>query len=168
MQADFKLSHIAIRVLSDLTSIHLCMIAALAISVLHPGLIATRMQLRPEDAVHYYVSVFLLLSLLFPAVFLLSGQYSNSSTDGVPKGTTLFRGIAISLLLFSIVSFALNRRQQTPQGYIPLFCGLAILSLWLPRIVKGTLHRKSVRKASDIVRRPKPDGDRKSVCRERV
>ena len=158
MQADFKLSHIAMRVLSDLTSIHLCMIAALAISVLHPGLISTRTQLRPEDAVHYYVSVFLLLSLLFPAVFLLSGLYSNSPTDGVPRGISFFRGVALSLLLFSIVSFALYRRQQAPQGYIPLFCGLAIISLWLPRIVKGALRRKSEMKASDIVRRPNHDG----------
>jgi nucleoside-diphosphate-sugar epimerase len=157
MQADFKLSHIAMRVLADLTSIHLCMIAALAISVLHPGLIATRIQLRPEDAVNYYVSVFLLLSLLFPAVFLLTGLYSNSPTDGLPRGTTLFRGVALSLLLFSIVSFALYRRQQAPQTYIPVFCGLTILSLSLPRIVKGALERKSQMKASDIVRRPKPD-----------
>jgi nucleoside-diphosphate-sugar epimerase len=158
MQADFKLSHIAMRVLSDLTSIHLCMIAALAISVLHPGLISTRIQLRPEDAVHYYFSVFLLLSLLFPAVFLLSGLYNNSPTDGVPRGITLFRGVALSLLLFSIVSFALYRRQQAPQGYIPLFCGLAIISLWITRIVKGALRRKSEMKASDIVRRPNHDG----------
>ncbi|HWY93116.1 MAG TPA: NAD-dependent epimerase/dehydratase family protein [Chthoniobacterales bacterium] len=157
MQADFKLSHIAMRVLSDLTSIHLCMIAALAISVLHPGLISTRIQLRPEDAVHYYFSVFLLLSLLFPAVFLLSGLYSNPPTDGVPRGITLFRGVALSLLLFSIVSFALYRRQQASQGYIPLFSGLAILSLWLPRIAKGGLRRKSKMKTSDIVRRPNHD-----------
>src|SRR5580704_6333755 len=157
MQADFKLSHIAMRVLSDLTSIHLCMIAALAISVLHPGLISTRTQLRPEDAVHYYVSVFLLLSLLFPAVFLLSGLYSNSPTDGVPRGITLFRGVALSLLLFSIVSFALYRRQQTPQGYIPLFCGLAVFSLALPRLVKAALQQKLQAKPAAIVRRPSSD-----------
>src|SRR5579863_4531628 len=108
MQADFKLSHIAMRVLSYLTRIHLCMIAALAISVWHPGLIATRMQLRPEDAVHYYISVFLLLSLLFPAVFLLSGLYTHGTGYERPGFVTLFRGVALSLLLFSIVSFALN------------------------------------------------------------
>lgn len=158
MQADFKLSHIAMRVLSDLTSIHLCMIAALAISVLHPGLISERIQLRPEDAVHYYISVFLLLSLLFPAVFLLSGLYGDSSTGEVPKAGAFFRGVALSLLLFSIVSFAIYRRQQTAQGYIPLFCGLAILSLLLPRVVRGSMQRKSEMKAGDIVRRPNPDG----------
>ena len=32
---DFKLSHVAVRVLADLTSIHICMIVALAISVFH-------------------------------------------------------------------------------------------------------------------------------------
>lgn len=158
MQADFKLSHIAIRVLADLTSIHVCMIAALAISVLHPGLISTRMQLRPEDAVHYYIAVFLLLSLLFPAVFLLSGLYSRSPVDGVSGGMTLFRGVALSLLLFSIISFAFYRRQDAPHAYIPLFCGLAIFTLYLPRIVKRVLQKKSEIKVGDIVRRPKADG----------
>jgi hypothetical protein len=120
-QDDFKLSRVAVRVLADLTSIHLCMIAALAVSVLHPGLISARMQLRPEDAVHYYVSVFLLLSLLFPTVFLLSGVYTHSPGDDGRGIISLFRGVALSLLLLSIVNFALYRRQQAPQGYIPLF-----------------------------------------------
>src|SRR5580700_11801544 len=158
LQDDLKLSHVAARVLADLTGIHVCMIAALAICVLHPGLISARMQLRPEDAVHYYVSVFLFLSLLFPGVFLLTGLYTHSQGHEGSRMVSLFRGVALSLLLFSIVSFALYRRQQTPQGFIPLFCGLAIISLWLPRIVKGALRRKSEMKASDIVRRTNPDG----------
>jgi hypothetical protein len=77
MTEDFKPSHVAVRVLADLTSIHACMIAALAICVFHPALIMAKMQLRPDEAVHYYLSVFLFLSLLFPAVFLLSGLYKH-------------------------------------------------------------------------------------------
>jgi len=157
MQNDFKLSHVAVRVFADLTSIHACMIAALAICVLHPALISARMQLRPEDAVHYYVSVFLFLSLLFPAVFLLSGIYTRAPGHEGPRVITLFRGVAISLLLFSIVSFALYRRQQAPQGYIPLFCGLAVFSLALPRMFKGALRQKSETKPRAIVRRPSSD-----------
>jgi nucleoside-diphosphate-sugar epimerase len=158
MQDDFKLSHVAVRALADLTSIHVCMIAALAVSVLRPSLIYMRMQLRPEDAVHYYVSVFLFLSLLFPAIFLLSGLYTHSSVYRRPRTITLFRGIALSLLLFSIVSFALYRKQQAPQGFIPLFCGLAIFSLVLPRMVNRALRRKSETKAGAIMRRSNPDG----------
>jgi nucleoside-diphosphate-sugar epimerase len=154
MQADFKLSHVAVRVLADLTIIHACMIAALAMSVLHPGPISIRMPLRPEDAVHYYVSVFLSLSLLFPAVFLLNGLYTQPSGHEGPKIIALFRGVVLSLLLFSIVSFALNRHQQAPQGYMPLFCGLAVLSLALPRIVKHSLVQKSETKSKTITRRP--------------
>jgi len=74
---NFKLSHVAVRVLADLTSIHVCMIAALVIAVTHPGLLSARVSLRPEEAVHYYTSVFLFLSLIFPAVFLLSGLYTR-------------------------------------------------------------------------------------------
>jgi nucleoside-diphosphate-sugar epimerase len=157
LQDDFKLSRIAVRVLADLTSIHVCMIAALAISVLHPGLISARMQLRPEDAVHYYVSAFLFLSLLFPAVFLLSGLYTHSPGYEGPGIITLFRGVALSLLLFSIVNFALYRRQQAPQGYIPLFCGLAVFSLALPRVIKVAWQQKFETKPRAIVRRPSSD-----------
>lgn len=158
MQNDFKLSRITVRVLADLTSIHVCMIAALAICVLHPGLISARMPLRQEDAVNYYVSVFLLLSLLFPAVFLLSGFYSYSANEEGPRVLTLFRGVALSLLLFSIVSFALNRRQQAPRGYIPLFCGLAVFALAIPRLFKGALRQQSRAKGRAIARRPSSEG----------
>jgi nucleoside-diphosphate-sugar epimerase len=157
LQDDLKLSHVAARVLVDLTGIHVCMIAALAICVLHPGLISARMQLRPEDAVHYYVSVFLFLSLLFPGVFLLTGLYTHSQGREGSRMVSLFRGVALSLLLFSIVSFALYRRQQTPQGYIPLFCGLAVFSLALPRLVKAALQQKLQAKPAAIVRRPSSD-----------
>ena len=157
LQDDLKLSHVAARVLGDLTSIHICMIAALAISVLHPSLISARTQLRPEDAVHYYVSVFLFLSLLFPGVFLLTGLYTHPHGHKGPVMVSLFRGVALSLLLFSIVSFALHRRQQTPQGYIPLFCGLAVFSLALPRLVKAALQQRFQVKSGAIVRRPSSD-----------
>lgn len=158
LQDDFKLSHVAARVVADLTSIHACMIAALAIGVLHPGLMSAGMQLRPEDAVHYYVSVFLFLSLLFPAVFLLSGLYTHSRGYEGPGVITVVRSIALGLLLFSIVNFALYRRQQAPQGYIPLFCGLAVFSLALPRMVKGALKQRFDVKTRAMVRRPSSDG----------
>jgi len=158
MRDDFKLSHIAVRVLADLTSIHVCMIAALAITVLHPGLLWARMQLRPDDAVHYYVSVFLFLSLLFPAVFLLSGLYTYVPGDRGPRTITFFRSVALSFLLFSIVSFALHRRQPTAQGYIPLFCVLAVFALAIPRMLKNTLRKKLETNSTAIVRRRSSDG----------
>lgn len=158
MQDDFKLSHVAGRVLADLTSIHVCMITALAVSVLHPSLISARLQLRAEDAIHYYVSVFLFLSLLFPAVFLLSGLYTDRSGDERPRTITLFRGVALSLLLFSIISFALYRRQQTSQGYIPLFCALAVFSLALPRLIESAWSQRFNTKPKSIARRATSDG----------
>jgi nucleoside-diphosphate-sugar epimerase len=112
------------------------MIAALAITVMHPGLISPRTPLRAEDAAHYYVSVFVFLSLLFPAVFMLSGLYTRSKEDGKPLGARVFRAIALSLLLFSVASFALSRRQQLPQTYIALFCALAAIALALPRMLR--------------------------------
>jgi len=155
---DFKISHVALRVLADLTGIHVCMIAALAISVFHPGLISGRMQLRPEEAVHYYVSVFLFLSLVFPAIFLLSGLYTHASDYEGPRLITLFRGVALSLLIFSIINFALFRREAEQQGYIALFCGLAVFSLALPRMLRSSLRRNLRDKPAAMVRRPHSDG----------
>jgi nucleoside-diphosphate-sugar epimerase len=158
LQDDLKLSHVAARVLADLTGIHVCMIAALAISVLHPSWISARLQIRPEDAVHYYVSVFLFLSLLFPGIFLLSGLYTHAPAHEGHRMVPLFRGVALGLLLFSIISFALYRRQQIPQGYIPLFCGLAVFSLALPRMAKSALRKTFAAKSAAIVRRPSSEG----------
>ena len=139
---NFKLSHVAVRVLADLTSIHICMIAALVIAVTHPGLLSARVPLRPEEAVHYYTSVFLFLSLLFPAVFLLSGLYTRPRSYEGNRTAALFGGVVLSILLFAIVNFALYRHQQAPQGQILLFCGLAAVSLVLPRILKAALQQR--------------------------
>lgn len=155
---DFNLSHIAVRVLADLTSIHVCMIAALAIGVFHPGLLTVGMQLQPEEAVHYYISFFIFLSLLFPAVFLLTGLYTHSTGYQANRTGTLLRSVAIGILLFSIANFALYRRQQTPHAYILLFCGLATISLVSPRILKGALQQKFKMRPASIARRPASTG----------
>src|SRR5580704_15148003 len=110
---DFKLSHVAVRVLADLTSIHVCMIVALAISVFHPSLVTARIQLPPEEAVHYYISFFVFLSLVFPAVFLLTGLYTRSPEYQANRAGTLFRSVAISILAFPrMLKGALQQRLE--------------------------------------------------------
>ena len=151
---DFKLSHVAVRVLADLTSIHVCMIVALAISVFHPSLVTARIQLPPEEAVHYYISFFVFLSLVFPAVFLLTGLYTRSPEYQANRAGTLFRSVAISILVFSIANFALYRRQQSPHAYLLLFCGLAAISLAFPRMLKGALQERLEMRPAPIARRP--------------
>jgi nucleoside-diphosphate-sugar epimerase len=155
---NFKLSHVAVRVLADLTSIHICMIAALVIAVTHPGLLSARVPLRPEEAVHYYTTVFLFLSLLFPAVFLLSGLYTRPRNHEGSRAAALLGGVVLSILLFAIVNFALYRHQQAPQGQILLFCGLAAVSLVLPRILKAALEQRFEVKARSSPGRPSSQG----------
>ena len=155
---DFKLSHVAVRVLADLTSIHICMIVALAISVFHPSLITARMQLPPEEAVHYYISFFVFLSLVFPTVFLLTGLYTHSPEYQANRTGTLFRSVVISILFFSIANLALYRRQQSPHAYLLFFCGLAAISLAFPRMLKGALQQRLEMRPAPIARRSAPAG----------
>jgi nucleoside-diphosphate-sugar epimerase len=160
MHDEFKLSQVAVRVVRDLVSIHACMIAALAITVLHPGIMSARAPLRPEDGVHYYVSIFVFLSLIFPAVFMLSGLYTYSAEQGKRRSAQVFRAVALSLLLFSVASFALSRRQQIAQGYIPLFCALTVVALALPRLLERHTDKNFSAQShySTHTRRTSPDG----------
>src|SRR4029077_9570550 len=88
--------------------------------------------------------------------FLLSGLYTHPAAYQGSRALALFRGVALSLLLFSITSFALYRRQSMPQSFIPLFCGLAVFSLALPRIAKSILQQRVGTKPRGLARRNSP------------
>jgi nucleoside-diphosphate-sugar epimerase len=139
---DLKPPHVILRVLADLANIHACMIATLAIAVLYPfGSPQTAQpQWRADEAVHYYRSSFLLLSLLFPAVFWLNGFYTRSRTyTGWHRPLVVLRGLILSVLLFACINFALFQRQQASQNYVILFCGMALVAATLPRLAKAAL-----------------------------
>src|SRR5438445_12719507 len=68
------------RMLSDFINVHLCMMGALATPVCYLALRhqTDRATTRLSEAATYYASSFVLLSLLFPFVFLLHGFYTHS------------------------------------------------------------------------------------------
>jgi nucleoside-diphosphate-sugar epimerase len=139
---NFKLAQALPRMLADFINVHFCMMGALTIPVFylavrneHDGA-ATRL----AEAMAYYSSSFVLLSLLFPLVFLLNGFYTHSrGYVGRYKKFVILRGVCLSVLVFLAANFLFFRRTMVPRSVLLVFCTLAMLSLGLSRLIKGAL-----------------------------
>jgi nucleoside-diphosphate-sugar epimerase len=130
------------RMLADFINVHLCMMGALATPLFYLALQHQndRATTRLAEAMAYYSSSFVLLSPLFPLVFLLNGFYTNSrGYIGRYKKLVILRGVSVSMLLFLAANFIFFRRTLVPRSVLLVFCGLAMLSLALSRLVKGAL-----------------------------
>jgi nucleoside-diphosphate-sugar epimerase len=127
---------------ADFVSVHVCMGGALAAPVLFLALRDQHQQaaIRIAAAVTYYTSSFLLLSFLFPLVFLLNGFYTHSrGYAGRYKNRVILRGVGLSLLIFLATNFIFLRSSLAPRSVLLVFCALAMFWLTLSRIVKATL-----------------------------
>jgi nucleoside-diphosphate-sugar epimerase len=152
---NFKAAQALPRMMADFINVHLCMMGALATPVVYLALrndndgAATRL----AGATTYYISSFLLLSLLFPLVFLLNGFYTHSrGYAGRYKKFVILRGVCLSVLLFLAANFILFRGTLVPRSVLLVFSGLAMLSLTLSRLIKGAL-------SDQFEIRPKGKGD---------
>jgi nucleoside-diphosphate-sugar epimerase len=140
--SNFKSSQALPRMLADFINVHVCMMAALATPVFY---FALRHQndkatTRLTEAMAYYSFSFVLLSLLFPLVFLLNGFYTHSrGYIGRHKKLVILRGVGLSVLLFLAANFILFRSTLVPRSVLLVFSGLALLSLALSRLAKGAL-----------------------------
>ena len=139
--SDLKPSQALPRICADFVNIHVCMMAALGLSVLYPHVFH---QVKPTtfglvDAAHYYTSVFLFLSLLFPAVFLVEGFYTRSQDQARMYRTMMVaKGVALSLLLFIAINFLLFGTTLAPSTAM-LFSALVMSSILLSRVAKAAL-----------------------------
>src|ERR1700730_15122871 len=140
---NFKPAQALPRMLADFINVHLCMLGALATPVFYLAALRhenARAATRLADAMAYYSSSFVLLSLLFPLVFLLNGFYTHSrGYAGRHKKFVILRGVCLSALLFLAANFIFFRRTLVPRSVLLVFYGLAMLSLALSRLIKGTL-----------------------------
>ncbi len=133
------------RMLADFINVHLCMMGALATPVFYLALRDEndKATTRLTEAMAYYSSSFLLISLLFPLVFLLNGFYTHSrGYVGRYKNLVILRGVGISILLFLAANFMLLPRKLVPRSVLLVFCCLAMLSLALSRVVKAVLEAR--------------------------
>lgn len=139
--SDLKPSQSLPRIIVDFVNIHVCMVAALALSVLYPAALtqSTGAVFGRAEAVHYYSSSFLLLSLLFPAVFLVEGFYTRSQEQPrLYRTLMVVKGVGLSLLLFIAIDFLLFGTALAP-GSAALFGALAMSAVLLSRMAKAAL-----------------------------
>jgi nucleoside-diphosphate-sugar epimerase len=143
---------IAIRMIADFLIVQTAMLASLLV-------VAVQFQAGPEQSVrlglaelrHYYMTLFLPLSILFPSFYALSGLYTTSRTYS--KSLALRRAASsagIAALGMLSASFLLPNSQTLPRIAALVFSGLVIVGTPGIRWLKHTLfeHEKAERHAT--------------------
>jgi nucleoside-diphosphate-sugar epimerase len=158
--SDLKPSQVLPRICADFVNVQVCMMVALGLSVLYPHVFhqvkATTFGLT--DAVHYYTSGFLLLSWLFPTVFLIEGFYTRSHEQPrLYRTLMLIKGVALALLLFIAINFLLFGTTLAPSTAI-LFSALLMSSTVLSRVAKAALLDRVEIKPREYAGRVHRDG----------
>jgi nucleoside-diphosphate-sugar epimerase len=147
-----KFLRITLRLIADFLIVQTAMLAALM-------LVALQLQTSSEQSVrlgfadlrHYYLTLFLPLSILFPSFYALSGLYTTSRTYS--KALALRRAAstaAIGALGMLSASFLLPHSQTLPRLAALIFSTLVILGTPGIRWLKHTLseHEKAERSAT--------------------
>ncbi|MGA2135607.1 MAG: SDR family oxidoreductase [Bryobacteraceae bacterium] len=148
---------IALRVIADLLIVQIAMLAALMV-------VALQLQSGSEDSVrlglselrHYYLTLFLPLSMCFPGFYALSGLYTISRTYS--KGLALRRAASsavVAALGMLAASFLLPQSAGLPRTSALIFAVLVSLGTPGIRWLKHTLFEHE--KAGSGV--PTPRGD---------
>ncbi|MGD0360672.1 MAG: SDR family oxidoreductase [Bryobacteraceae bacterium] len=143
---------ITLRVIADFLIVQTAMLAALMV-------VALQFQAGPEQSVrmglaelrHYYITLFLPLSVLFPGFYALSGLYTTSRTYS--KALALRRAASsagIAALGMLAASFLLPNSQTLPRMAALVFATLVIIGTPGIRWLKHTLfeHEKAERPAT--------------------
>ena len=143
---------ITLRVIADFLIVQIAMLAALMV-------VALQLQTGSEHSVrmgladlrHYYVTLFLPLSILFPGFYALSGLYTTSRTYTTALALRRAASSAsIAALGMLSASFFLPDSQTLPRMAAVIFATLVILGTPGVRWLKHTLfeHEKAERPAS--------------------
>lgn len=147
---------ILLRAALDFIMVHLCMVAALAAAVTTYAVIGRRepAQLAALYFPHYYWAFFLPLSLIFPAVFLVSGLYTRTvSYKPFYKTVVILRGAITAVLLFVAANYLVFRNELVSRSVAIWFALIMPVALVLSRHIKAALMRYFV---SEPPRRPAP------------
>jgi nucleoside-diphosphate-sugar epimerase len=158
--SDLKPSQALPRIVVDFINVHVCMAGALALSVLYPTALnhSRGAIFGASEAIHYYTSDFLLLSLLFPAVFLVEGFYTRSQEQPrLYRTLMVVKGVALSLLLFIAINFLFFGTALAP-GSAALFGTLTMFGVVLSRMAKAALLDRVEIKPKKYAGSPHPDG----------
>jgi len=128
------------RMAADYVAVHLSMIVALSISVIYQTAVGNGAEAHALTAgfLHYYTTSFLLLSPIFPLVFLFGGFYTNSRTYTIPqKSLVVLRGVSLAVILFFFSNFLLSGAESVGRSVALPFAAIAGLGLCSVRALKG-------------------------------
>src|SRR5579871_4638702 len=144
---------IALRVIADFLIVQTAMLAALMVVALQfqSGTDAS-VRLGLAELRHYYLTLFLPLSILFPVFYWLSGLYTTSRTYS--KSLALRRAASsagIAALGMLAASFLLPHSETLPRVAALIFSGLVIIGTPGIRWLKHTLfeHEEADRPAKE-------------------
>ncbi len=158
--SDLKPSQWLPRILVDFCNILLCMAATLAVCVFYPahfhfgGEVSTTF----SEAIHYYTASFLLISLMFPAVFLVEGLYTRSHEQPrLYRNLMVIKGVFLSTVLFAAINFLLFRTALAPAP-VALFSVLVLTAVLMSRVAKAALLDRVEIKPRNYSGRPSQEG----------
>lgn len=130
------------RVFADFLMVHTSLIVALVASWIRGTHAAPQNFLVAEawGAINQYLHLFLPLSLIFPAAFLLSGTYNDHTGWSLSRrAMPLLRGLTAGLIGFSSVSLALLPDSSLGSKSLIIFCIVMVLMLFSARTSEWAL-----------------------------
>lgn len=160
---DFRWREALPRILADFALVHLSFVLSLVATAevrMHsePGLSASELQ---STFAQLYVHAFLPLSLLFPAVFLLSGFYTTARTYSVPhKWRRTLVGTLEASLCYLAAHFVVNRADLLPRSATLYFVGFVCMATVGARLLHG---RVVLREAARLVDQRAPSQEQEPV-----
>lgn len=157
---EFRLKPGIPRMIADFLIIHACMILALGLTVVYH--VNIRHGAQADEMIRrfgrYYVNYFLLLSLVFPVVWLLYGVYSHSRAYMQSVKVLLVgQGVGVGVLFFLAANFLIFRQALISRSTAVLFACLAPSGVLLARTARDIAVRYSAVPAKDAPPRPAPD-----------
>lgn len=147
------------RMFADFLMVHTSLLVALVASWIRGTHDAPQSVLLAEasGAVDQYVHLFLPLSLIFPAAFLISGTYRDHTGWSLSRrAMALLRGLAAGLIGFSSVSLALLPNSSLGSKSLIIFCVVTAMMLFSARTGEWALIT-TVRRRLGASTRPGPE-----------
>ena len=131
-----------IRGISDLLIVHLCMLISLLLAVFYHT--ATGSQgaatLLLHDFGPYYLTFFAPFSLLFPALFVAGGLYSQSALYSGRRRSVLLGAVAgATVVIFFVIDYLRPQHAFSSRLLVLTFCALIMLVIPATRIAKAVI-----------------------------
>lgn len=133
------------RMAADFLIVHISMVAALAISVVYQTSVGNGTAAKEivSGFTQYYTAFFVVLSPIFPLLFLLNGFYTHSRAyAGRYKAWVVLRGVTLASMVFFAVNFLLFGQERVGRSVAVPFVVLASLGAAVARISKDVFEKR--------------------------